>query len=61
MQQDDVVWTTILDGRYKVTVTRITPFREELSISEGGQLLHRENVGLMYGALFSPDVKFVDR
>jgi hypothetical protein len=31
----------------------------ELSISEGGQLLHRENVGLMYGALFGPDVDYV--
>ena len=56
MQQDEVVWTTILDGRYTMTVTRIVPYHGELPVSEAGQLLHLENTGLMYDALFGPDI-----
>lgn len=54
--QDDVVWTSILDGRYEVTVTRTGDYHGELTISEGNQVLNRESVGLSYGAIFGPDV-----
>jgi hypothetical protein len=49
--QDNVVWTSTLDGRYEVTVTRTHDYHGELTISEGNQVLHRESVGLSYGAI----------
>ncbi len=54
--QDNVVWTSTLDKRYEVTVTRGDDYHGELTISEGNQVLHREAVGLSYGAIFGPDV-----
>jgi hypothetical protein len=54
--QDNVVWTSTLDGRYEVTVTRTDDYHGELTISEGNQVRHRESVGLSYGAIFGPDV-----
>lgn len=53
---DNVVWTSTLDKRYEVTVTRIDYYHGELTISESGQVLHHETVGLSYGAVFGPDV-----
>jgi hypothetical protein len=54
--KDNVVWTSTLDKRYEVTVTRSDDYLAELTISEGNQVLHRESVGLSYGAIFGPDV-----
>ena len=54
--QDNVVWTSTLDGKYEVTVTRTDDYHAELTISEGNQVLHRKSVGLSYGAIFGPDV-----
>jgi len=56
---DEQIWTTTLDRRYTVTVNRVASYRGELIITEGGKVLHRESVGLMYGALFGPDVSDV--
>jgi hypothetical protein len=50
------VWTSTLDARYEVTVTRTDDYHGELTISKGNQVLHRESVGLSYGAIFGPDV-----
>lgn len=52
---EDVVWRSLLDKRYTVRVIRTGPYRGELSICDGEQLLHRQNVGLSYDALFGPD------
>lgn len=54
--QDNVVWTSTLDGRYEITVSRTDDYHGELTISEGDLVLHRESVGLSYGAIFGPDV-----
>jgi hypothetical protein len=54
--QDNVVWTSTLDRRYEVTVTRTGDYRAEPTVSEGDLVLHREAVGLSYGAIFGPDV-----
>jgi hypothetical protein len=54
--QDDVVWTSRLDGKYEVTVTHTDGCHGLLTISEGNQVLHRESVGLSYGAIFGPDL-----
>jgi len=54
--QDNVVWTSTLDGKYEVTVTRADNYHGELTIAEGDLVLHREAVGLSYGAIFGPDV-----
>ncbi|MGA2728451.1 MAG: hypothetical protein ABSE96_11590 [Terracidiphilus sp.] len=58
---EDVVWNSNLDGRYTVTVIRTEPYRGDLSIHDRDQLLHRESVGLAYGALFGPDVDDIGR
>jgi hypothetical protein len=52
----NVIWTSTLDGKYALTITRIDDYLGELTISEGDVLLHREVVSLSYGALFGPDV-----
>jgi len=54
--QDNVVWTSKLDDKYEVTVTRTDGYHGELTISEGDLVHHRESVGLSYGALFGPDM-----
>jgi hypothetical protein len=54
--QYNVVWTSALDGKYEVTVTRIDDYLAELTIAESNRVLHRETVGLSYGATFGPDV-----
>lgn len=58
---NDVVWSSTLDKRYTVTVTRTPPYRGELSICDGDQGLHVESVGLAYDSLFGPDVDDVCR
>jgi hypothetical protein len=54
--QYNVVWTSTLDGKYEVIAARTEDYHAELTISEGNQVLHREAVGLSYGAIFGPDV-----
>jgi hypothetical protein len=39
-----------------VTVRRTDDYLGELTISEGDLVLHRESVGLSYGATFGPDM-----
>lgn len=50
------VWTATLDDKYTVTVIRESPYRAILTITEGEQVLYRQSVGLMYDALFGPDI-----
>ena len=52
----NIVWTSTLDGRYTVTITRTHTYQGELVISDGNQKLHQQTVGLMYGAIFGPDI-----
>lgn len=54
--KENVVFTSTLDGQIELTVTRTGPYRGELTISEADQVLHRQDVGLMYDAQFGPDV-----
>ncbi len=58
---EDAVWTSSLDDRYTVTVTRTAAYRGEFVIREGDKLLHSKSVGLAYNALFGPDVDDVQR
>lgn len=60
MDEKNVVWKSTLDGRYEVAVTRTASFQGELTLSEAGQVLFRQPVGLMYGAIFGPDVGDVE-
>lgn len=55
-EDDLTVWSSELDGKYMVKVTRIAPYRGELTIAEGNNVLHREDVLLSFDALFGPDV-----
>jgi hypothetical protein len=55
-EEPEAIWTSTLDGRYAVTVTRLDKYCGELTIREHNRLIHRHAVGLAYGALFGPDV-----
>jgi hypothetical protein len=55
-EDDLTVWFSMLDGKYMVKVTRIEPYRGELTIAEGKIVLHREDVLLNFDALFGPDM-----
>lgn len=52
----DEAWSSLLDKRYVICVNRTRPYRGELTISDAGQLLHREPVSLSYDARFGPDI-----
>lgn len=56
---EHLVWTSLLDGRYTVAVRRIRPYHGELTITEGDRVQLREEVGLSFDALFGPDVSDV--
>ena len=58
MSTDDelIVWSSKLDNKYTVEVTRTEPYRGELTVTDGSTVLHREPVGLSFDALFGPDV-----
>jgi hypothetical protein len=53
---NEIVWNTKLDGRFEVVVTRTVPYQGELTISENDQVIFRQPVGLMYDAMFGPDM-----
>lgn len=70
--KNEAVWNSTLDGQYEATVTRTAPYQGELTISNGEKTIFRQSVGLMYNAVFGPDiadilewkkiaVEFVDR
>lgn len=42
---NEIVWSSILDNRYEVVVTRMASYLGELTISEAGKILHRQFVG----------------
>ena len=53
---DTAIWSSMLDRRYTVAVNRLGQYRGELMIRDGAQLIHRQEVSLMYGAIFGPDI-----
>jgi hypothetical protein len=54
-----LVWEAELDNRYRCEVRRTDDYAGELKMVDGERVLICENVGLMYGALFGPDVSDV--
>lgn len=53
---EEIIWQSMLDDRYLVKVTRTGLYRAELTIGDGDVVLHRQDVILMYDALFGPDI-----
>ena len=53
---EQIVWQSTLDGRYEVFVVRVAPYRGKLTISDAGNTIFSQEVGLMYNAQFGPDV-----
>ena len=51
-----IVWSSMLDNKYTVKVTRSAPYRGELTIANGNNVLHHEDILLSFDALFGPDV-----
>ena len=56
MEEKAVVWRSKLDGKYDVYVERTGEYTGVLVVTVGEEILHSEEVGLAYGALFGPDV-----
>jgi hypothetical protein len=53
----DIIWYSVLDQTYIVTVRRIDEYHATYEIADkAGSPLHSEEVGLSYGALFGPDM-----
>ena len=59
----EYIWEAELDGKFKCTVTRINKRGGTLRVenTESGKMLLEQDVGLMYGAQFGPDVEDVDK
>jgi hypothetical protein len=52
-----VVWEAQLDEVYDCKVTRIDEYKGKLTvIDQFDRVLLEEEVGLMYGAMFGPDI-----
>lgn len=54
--QDEVIWTSLLDGRYTVAVRRLAHYKGELTICDESKVLNRQEVSLMFDARFGPDI-----
>jgi hypothetical protein len=57
------IWEAELDGKFKCTVTRINKRGGTLRVEDtkSGKMLLEQDVGLMYGAQFGPDIEDVDK
>lgn len=60
MGEQQIVWSNQLDNRYDVRVERLDGHRGELVVMDGDKELLREEVGLLYGAVYGPDIENVD-
>jgi len=49
----------MLEGRYRVTVHLLRPYRGKLTIRDGEKLIHSQKLALMYHAVFGPDAEDV--
>lgn len=56
----ETVWESELDHKYCVRVTRTLPYKGRLTITEEEKVLHEQDVGLSYDAIFGPDAADVD-
>lgn len=58
-----VVWWSKLDNRYQIEVQRIDKYHANLIIFDHSlkdKMIHKEKVGLSYGATFGPDIADVE-
>ena len=54
MPDEEIVWQCMVKDRYIVRVTRAGLFRGLLTVSEAGSVVHQEQTGLRYDAIFGP-------
>ena len=59
----NIIWEAELDGKYKCSVTRINKRGGNLRVVESAteRELLNQDVGLMYGAQFGPDIEDVEK
>ena len=57
------IWEAELDGKYRCSVTRINKRGGTLRVedTESGKMLLEQDVGLLYGAKFGPDIEDVEK
>lgn len=53
---EQIVWESTLDGRYRVQVVRVAPYQGKLTIRDAGAEIFSRPVCLMYNAQFGPDI-----
>jgi hypothetical protein len=51
----NVVWSAMHNNRFLVEVTRIAPYRAELTVTDKGVILHQEETPLTFDATFGAD------
>ena len=59
----NIVWTQRIDETYPVTVTRTAPYLGLLQVwadEAKSAVIHQQSVGLMYDAMFGPDMDDVN-
>lgn len=56
----ETIWESTLDGKYLISVVRLSSMKGRLEIHDDSNLLFSEEVWLSYGAAFGPDVEDVD-
>lgn len=52
---DKEIWSAMLEGRYRVTVHLLRPYRGKLTVRDGEKLIHSQKIALMYHVVFGPD------
>jgi hypothetical protein len=59
----EVIWEAVLDEKFRCSVTRINKRGGNLRVVETDtdQELLNQDVGLMYGARFGPDIEDVEK
>lgn len=59
----EIIWESVLDNRYTCSVTRIAKRGGNLKVVETstGRELLSQDVGLMYGATFGPDIEDLEK
>lgn len=56
--KNSLIWQSNLDGKtYKVTVTRIGPYKGRLVLTRGDVVILSQGVSLMYNAEYGPDLE----
>jgi hypothetical protein len=61
MPEKEIVWQCMIKDRYIVRVTRAGLFRGLPTVSKDGSVVHQQQTGLRYDAIFGPQANEIAR